>query len=99
MFVPSAFSLLTTPVKDTPSVSKTPTISKLENYIDENYDETAKIDLKQVILREVKQQLPNETEEKGPLEELLCNLHGQISSLKNEIGFLREEVKEKNIVI
>ena len=36
--IPINFSLLTRPVKDTPS-----TISKLENYIDENYDEAAKI--------------------------------------------------------
>lgn len=37
------FSLLTTPVKDNPSLIKTSTISKLENYIDENYDEVDKI--------------------------------------------------------
>ena len=36
------FSLLTTPVKDTPSISKTSSISKLENYIDEYYDGAAK---------------------------------------------------------
>ena len=59
--IPINFSLLTTHVKDTPSISKTSTISKLVNYIDENYDEAAKIQLKQTILREVKQQLPNET--------------------------------------
>ena len=46
-----------------------------------------------------KQQLPNETKEKGHLGELLRSLHSQISSLRNEIGFLREEVKEKNNVI
>lgn len=37
------FNLLTTPVKDNPSLIKTSTISKLENYIDENYDEVDKI--------------------------------------------------------
>ena len=31
------FSLLTTPTKDAPSISKTSTISKLENYINEYY--------------------------------------------------------------
>ena len=94
--IPINLSLLTTPAKDTPSIGKTSTISKLENYVDENYDEAAKIQLKQAILREVKQQLPNETKEKGHLDELLRSLHSQISSLKSEIGFLREEVKEKN---
>ena len=59
--IPINFSLLTTTIKDTPSISKTSTISKLVNYINENYDEAAKIQLKQAILREVKQQLPNET--------------------------------------
>ena len=39
--IPINFSLLTTSVKDTPSISKTSAISKLENYIDENYDEAA----------------------------------------------------------
>ena len=92
------FSLLTAPIKDTRSVCKTSTISKLENYIDENYGEAAKIQLKQTILQEVKQQLPNETKEKGHLDELLHSLHNQIYSLKSEIGFLREKVKEKNSV-
>ena len=52
-----------------------------------------------MILREVKQQLPNETKEKGNCDELLRSLHNQISSLETETGFLREEVKEKNNVI
>ena len=91
------FSLLTAPVKDTPSNTKTSTISELENYTDENYDEAAKIQLKQAILREVKQQLPNETKEKGHLDELLRSLHQQISSIKSEIGFLRERRKKKTM--
>ena len=80
---PINFSLLTTPIKDTPSISKTSTISNLENYIDENYDEAAKIQLKQAILHQVRQQLPNETKEKGHLDELLRSLHNQISSLND----------------
>ena len=87
--IPINFSLLTTPVKDTPSVSKTSAISELENYIAENYEETAKIQLKQALLREVKQQLLYETK-KGHLDELLQ------SSRSN---FLGEEVQEKNNVI
>ena len=84
--------------EDTSSITKTTTISKLENYIDDNYDEAAKIELRQTILRELKE-LPNETKEKGHLDELLRSLHYQISSPKSEIGFLREDVKEKNNVI
>ena len=93
------FSFLTTPINNTPSISKTSTISKHENYINENYDEAAQMQLKQTFQRKVKQQLPNQTKEKGHLDELLRSLHNQISSLKSEIGFLREEVKEKNNVI
>ena len=93
--IPINFSLLTTPAKDTSSIGKTSTISKLENYIDENYDEAAKIQQKQAILREVKQLIPNETKEKGHLDELLRSLHSQIFSLKSEIRFLREEEKKK----
>ena len=48
--IPVNFNLLTTPIKDIPSITKTSTISKLENYIDENYGEAAKIQLKQTIL-------------------------------------------------
>ena len=97
--IPINFTLLTTPVKNTPSISKTSTISKLENYIDENHDEAAKIQLKQAIVQEVKQQLANETKEKAHLEQLFRSLHSQISSLKSEIGFLREEVKGQNNAI
>ena len=91
--IPINFSLLTSPVKDTPSIGKTSIISKLENYIDENYDDVAKIQLTQSILREVKQHLLNKAKEKGLLDELLRSLHNQISSLKSGIGFLRKEVQ------
>ena len=66
--IPINFSLLTTPIKNTASISKTSTISELENCIDENYDKAVKIQLKQAILREVKQLLLNETKEKGHFE-------------------------------
>ena len=85
--IPINVSLLTTPVKDAPSISKAFTISKLEK--------AAKIQLKQAILRDVKQQLPNEAKEKGNFDEFLRSLYHQISSLKSEIWFLRERVTEK----
>ena len=91
--IPINFSLLTSPVKDTPSIGQTSTISKLENYIDENYDDVAKIQLTQAILREVKQHLLNKAKEKGLFDELLRSLHNQISSFKSGIGFLRKELK------
>ena len=54
--IPVNFNLLTTPIKDIPSITKTSTISKLENYIDENYGEGAEMQLKQAILHQGKQQ-------------------------------------------
>ena len=53
---------------------------------------------KDAILRGAKQQLPNEIKEKEHLDELLRSLDNQIS-LETEIGFVREEVKERNNVI
>ena len=41
--IPINFSLLTTPIKDTPSISKTSIISKFDNYTDKSYDKAAKI--------------------------------------------------------
>ena len=45
--IPINFSLLTTPVKDTPIMSKAFTICKLENYMDKSYGEAAKMQMKQ----------------------------------------------------
>ena len=81
--IPINFSLLIAPVKDTPSISKTFTISKLENYIDENYEQAAKIQLKQAI----KQQLPNETKEKGPLDKRFAVFTVRFLHLKVKLAF------------
>ena len=86
--IPIKLSLRATPVKDTPSISKLSIIPNHENYIDENYNKAAKIQLKQTILPEIKQ-LSNKIKEVGHLDRLLHNLHSQIFSLKSKIGFLR----------
>ena len=85
--IPINFSLLTTLVKDTSSISKTSTISKLQNYIDENYDEAAKIQLKQAVLWEVKQQLPDETKERGHLDNFLAVFAVKFFYLKVKLVF------------
>ena len=85
--IPINFSLRTTLVKDTSSISKTSTISKLQNYIDENYDEAAKIQLKQAVLREVKQQLPDETKERGHLDNFLAVFAVKFFYLKVKLVF------------
>ena len=65
--IPINLSLLTTPIKDIPSINKRSTISTLENDIDENYNKAAKMQLKQVIQWEVKQQLPNKSKKNDTL--------------------------------
>ena len=50
-------------------------------------DEAAKIQLKQAIQRKVKQQIPNETKEKGNLDELLRSLHNKFLHLKLKLAF------------
>ena len=85
--IPINFSLLTTPVKNTLSIGKTSTISKLENYIDENYDEAVKIQLKQAILREVKQQIPSETKKKDTLMNFFAVFTVKFLHLKVKLAF------------
>ena len=65
--IPINLSLLTTPIKDTPSINKRSTTSTLEIDIDENYNKAAKMQLKQVIQWEVKQQLPNKSKKNDTL--------------------------------
>ena len=81
------FILLTTPVKETPSVSKTSIISKLENYIDENYDEAAKIQLKQAILREEKQQFRMRQKKKDTLMNLFAIFTVKFLHIKVKLAF------------
>ena len=70
-------------------------VSKLENYIDnvKNYDETAESRHKKEILSELNNNFSAQTKE----SKLLQSLKNQTSSLKTEITFLREELKEGRI--
>ena len=72
-------------------------MSNQENYIenDKNYDETTENRHKKEILLELKKHFFAQTKE----SELLQSLKNQISSLKSEITFLREELKEKDYVV
>ena len=79
--------ILTTPVKETPSVSKTSIISKLENYIDENCDEAAKIQLKQAILREEKQQFLMRQKKKDTLMNLFAIFTVKFLHIKVKLAF------------
>ena len=72
------------------------TISKLENYVDQKFDEAAMKYLKENILSDIKQQFSNVTKAKDCSQLLNDSLKDEMNSLQNEIQFLREELKVKN---
>ena len=73
--------------------------TKLENYIDEKYDQVAIKYLKEKILNEVKQQFSPSNQGDKINAELVKSLREQIQNLQSEISFLREEIKEKNTLL
>ena len=97
--IPINVDLTDTLEKDSVSTMRTSTISKTERYIDKIYDETVKSELKKEILLELQHKFPSGKKGNGHLEEFIQSLNDQISILKNEINFLREELKEKDHVV
>ena len=95
--VPIDVNLINTPAKNLPSTKRTSTMSNQENYIenDKKYDKTTENQHKKEILLELKNNFSTQTKER----ELLQSLKNQISSLKSEITFLREELKEKDYIV
>ena len=71
------------------------TISKLENYVDQKFDEAAMKHLKENILSDIKYQFSDVAKAKDCSQLLIDSLKDQINSLQNEIRFLREELKVK----
>ena len=88
-----------TPEKNSVSTMKTSTISKTERYINRIYDETVKSELKKEVLLKLQHRFPFEKKGNEHLEEFIQYLNDQISILKNEINFLREELKERDHVV
>ena len=74
-------------------------LTKLENYIDEKYDQVAIKYLKEKILNEVKQQFFPSNEWDEINAELVKSLREQTENLQSKICFLREEMKEKKYFI
>ena len=73
--------------------------TKLENYIDEKYDQEAIKYLKEKMLNEVKQQSSPSNQGDKINAELVKSLREQIANLQSKIFFLREEMKEKNSLL
>ena len=80
-------------IADALPISANNTRLKLENYMDEKYDQAALKHLKKEILNDVKQQFFNE-KDKVNLE-LVKSLKEQIDILKSEIFFTRRDEREK----
>ena len=72
------------------------TISKLENYVDQKFDEAAMKHLKENIMSDIKYQFSDVAKAKDCSQLLIDSLKDQINSLQNEIRFLREELKVKS---
>ena len=75
------------------------TISKLENYVDQKFDEAAMKHLKENIMSDIKYQFSDVAKAKDCSQLLIDSLKDQINSLQNEIRFLREELKVKNYLL
>ena len=69
--------------------------TKLENYIDEKYDQVAIKYLKEKILNEVEQQFTLSNQGDNRNAELVKTLRDKIENLQSAISFLCEETKEK----
>ena len=72
--------------------------TKLENYIDEKYDQVAVKCFKEKILNEVKQQFSPSNQGDKINAELVKSLREQIEDLQSEISFLHEEMKKKYFI-
>ena len=73
-------------IADALIISANKTRLRLQNYMDEKYDQAALKHLKKEILNNVKQQL-------------VKTLKEQLDIFKSKTNFLREEVKEKNNIL
>ena len=95
--IPINVDLSDTPEKNFVSSMKTSTVSKTERYINKIYDETVKNEPKKEVLLELQHRFPSKKKETNISKSLIQSLNDQISILKSEINFLREELKKKII--
>ena len=72
--------------------------TKLENYIDEKYDQVAIKYLKEKILNEVKQKFSPSYQEDKINAELVKSLREQIENLQSEIFFTRRNERKKYFI-
>ena len=90
------------------SSSNKPHIAKIENYIDQKFDQAALKHLKFQILTEIKNDLNNKNTSiiKNGIQspqnsdyDLIRELRSHIQTLQSEVHFLREELKEKPVLL
>ena len=87
---------LTTKTKKKSSINS---IDSIENYINKKYDEIALPQLKLSILSEVRNVVSTNISSNIPKIDPTIYLQKHIDSLTSEIFFLREELKEKTILL
>ena len=90
--IPVDLNLIDTPTKNSPSTTITPTVSKLENYINKKYNETAESRNKNEILLKLQKQFLHPVKK----SELLQSLKKLIFYCNSEITSLRDELKEND---
>ena len=78
-------------------------VTKIEEYLNQQYNHAALVHLKNQIMKEVSKELENFRREikqnSTGAHEIISSLTSQIETLQSEVYFLRDELKERNTLI
>ena len=78
-------------------------VTKIEEYLNQQYDHAALVHLKNQIMKEVSKEHENFRREikrnSAGAHEIISSLTSQIETLQSEVYFLRDELKERNTLI
>ena len=78
-------------------------VTKIEEYLNQQYDHAALVHLKNQIMKEVSKERENFRREikrnSTGAHEIISSLTSQIETLQSEVYFLRDELKERNTLI
>ena len=86
-------SLINTPQKDN---SNKPSMSSIENFIDNEFHKITVEKLKESVIKDIKKDLDNKLENRSMTFNIINVYKEEIETLKSEVYFLREQVKEKD---
>ena len=78
-------------------------VTKIEEYLNQQYDHAALVHLKNQIMKKVSKERENFRREikrnSTEAHEVISSLTSQIETLQSEVYFLRDELKERNTLI